>query len=349
MSESKRPVLLVGSLNLGDRGEVFDAVSQRLEGDVRTVPDGETGERNMWVGWETRRFAEVPGIKTFAEISFENPVYGKFTQGLLEPAEGVDLSEVRFGPFKYVKEALDSYEVFKRDREAGKFPAETRFQVSIPTPIMFSQVFPKNRAEAQLAFQRDLAEELDRLFEGIPADDLAVQWDIAGETEVQEQFRQGEDSWLGEEKWPLEDIAKSLAPVSEHIPEEALLGCHLCYGDPEGEHVVQPKDLTNCVEIANSISDSIGRRLDWIHMPVPIERDDDAYFAPLSSLKLQPETQLYLGLIHKEDGIEGAKRRIDRAATYVEDFGVATECGMGREPRDAVPALLDQHHEAATL
>ncbi|MGH8702107.1 MAG: hypothetical protein ACREVR_13175 [Burkholderiales bacterium] len=34
------------------------------------------------------------------------------------------------------------------------------------------------------------------------------------------------------------------------------------------------------------------RRVDWVHMPVPRGRSDEAYFAPLDGLKLQPETEL---------------------------------------------------------
>jgi len=37
--------------------------------------------------------------------------------------------------------------------------------------------------------------------------------------------------------------------------------------------------------------------MDWMHMPTPRERSDDAYFAALKDLDLRPETRLYLGLV----------------------------------------------------
>jgi hypothetical protein len=80
-----------------------------------------------------------------------------------------------------------------------------------------------------------------------------------------------------------------------------------------------------------------------MHMPVPAERDDDAFYAPLSALKLRPETELYLGLVHDTDGTEGTLRRIAAARRHVNDFGVATECGFGRRPAESVPALIDLH------
>jgi hypothetical protein len=85
------------------------------------------------------------------------------------------------------------------------------------------------------------------------------------------------------------------------------------------------------------------RRIDWIHLPVPIERDDGAYFAPLAGLPLPEETALVLGLVHHEDGVDGAMRRIAAAATAVPRFGVATECGFGRGPAERTVPLLDLH------
>lgn len=65
-------------------------------------------------------------------------------------------------------------------------------------------------------------------------------------------------------------------------------------------------------------------------MPVPIARDDDAYFEPLRRLAVPEGTELYLGLVHFRDGVEGTQRRIATARRAVSTFGVATECGMGR-------------------
>jgi hypothetical protein len=84
-----------------------------------------------------------------------------------------------------------------------------------------------------------------------------------------------------------------------------------------------------------------------MHMPVPRDRADDAYFAPLRDLKLHQETELYLGLVHIHDGAEGARGRIAAAQRAVAKFGVATECGMGRRPSETIPDLLRLHSAVA--
>ena len=101
------------------------------------------------------------------------------------------------------------------------------------------------------------------------------------------------------------------------------------------------------MDLANRLSAGVGRNIDWIHMPVPVERDDEAYFEALATLSLKPETQLFLGLIHDTDGVEGTRRRMTTADKYVSGYGVATECGFGRRPAETVGPLLDIHAEVA--
>jgi hypothetical protein len=87
----------------------------------------------------------------------------------------------------------------------------------------------------------------------------------------------------------------------------------------------------------------------WLHMPVPIDRDDEAYFAPLTNL-LKRQTELYLGLVHFRDGLEGAARRIATARKFSPvNFWIAFECGLGRRPPDEpIAKFLELHREIAT-
>ena len=101
------------------------------------------------------------------------------------------------------------------------------------------------------------------------------------------------------------------------------------------------------VDFANQLTTQLKHPLRWVHMPVPRDRDDDAYFSPLKELKLNPGTELYLGLVHDTDGAAGTLRRLAVAKKFVTSFGIATECGMGRRPPKTIPALLDLHREVA--
>jgi methionine synthase II (cobalamin-independent) len=148
-------------------------------------------------------------------------------------------------------------------------------------------------------------------------------------------------------------ITERLKRYAETVPEDVELGFHLCYGDYKHEHLQEPDDCRTCVDIINAASAGIDRDIDWVHIPVPIERDDDSYYAPLDELDLPEGTELYLGLIHYRDGAEGAWRRIATAKRHSGSFGVATECGMGRRPperggaEDTLRDLLRIHTRVA--
>ena len=77
-------------------------------------------------------------------------------------------------------------------------------------------------------------------------------------------------------------------------------------------------------------------------------RVDVAFFETLAQLSLRPETRLYLGLVHPDDGLVGAKARIVAAQRFVHDFGVATDCGWGRHRPQEVETLLELHREVTT-
>ena len=108
-----------------------------------------------------------------------------------------------------------------------------------------------------------------------------------------------------------------------------------------------PKDTAILVEVANGLASKLQRQLDFLHMPVPRDRVDDAYYAPLAKLKLPTETELYLGLIHHQDH-SGDKQRIATAQKVIPSFGIASECGWGRTDPERVPGLIESHRLAAS-
>ena len=137
-----------------------------------------------------------------------------------------------------------------------------------------------------------------------------------------------------------------LTEIGNAVPAAIELGYHLCYGSPADEHCVQPKDMAIMVEIANATSAGVVRPIQFFHMPVPKDRTDDTYFAPLDQLRLHPETELYLGLIHHDDAA-GDAARFAAARRHAKVDGVATECGMARGDPGRLPALLAAHVRAA--
>jgi methionine synthase II (cobalamin-independent) len=146
-----------------------------------------------------------------------------------------------------------------------------------------------------------------------------------------------------------EAFANIVVDLGNRVPPDVDLLYHLCYGDSNHRHVVEPTDMGDMIEFANRVSRQIARPVQLIHMPVPRNRSDDAYFEPLARLRLRSETELCLGLVHYTDGVEGTKKRLATAKKYAASFSVATECGFGRRDPRTIPELLRIHVAIADM
>ena len=253
--------------------------------------------------------------------------------------DGKSAQDVRFPPLGYSRYAKKSYEIFKKLKAEGKLPADNRFQVSLPTPLAVVYAFLVDSEVRALwpIYEDKLLQEVDEIAAAIPHHELAVQWDVCPELhaflEIPELIQ----------AYPFDELVEFLARLCNRVPTDVEVGMHFCYGDSGHKKNRDPRDMSNMVKLFNAVSVSAKRPLNWIHLPVPKDRSDDAFFTPLTSLRLPEETQLYIGLIHISDGLEGAARRVATAQRYVKGFGVATECGFGRRPPETMPELLKLH------
>jgi hypothetical protein len=335
-----RKVLLVGSVPLASAKDVFAESANRLGDLMPRIPDGETGVRTMWILCQKEVMAKVENLK----IHHQFDIAPGLAQAVYEVSDPT--KPIRFPSLNYAAAARDSYREFVELKKNGRIDATTKFQVSLPTAVavLSGFVVPESQALVEKPYTEALKREVEEIAGSIPHQDLAIQWDVAHEV----LFLAG---------WKLETfvdrsmdgLLRRVADLGNAVPGDVDLGFHLCYGDPGHKHLVEPSDLGLSVELANAIVARIGRPVQWIHMPVPRNRADDAYFEPLTQLQLPATTELYLGLVHLTDGIKGARERVETAKRYRPDFGVACECGFGRRDPATVLPLLDLHREVAAL
>jgi hypothetical protein len=352
--DHKRPVHLVGSVSLASAADVFEAVGGCLGDHIARMPDGETGPRAVPFPFRPALIENVtktPGIAFIRDFEIipgmSLPLYGL--------APGANVDDVQFGALGFAAAAKDSYRDFVRLRAAGKVPVGMRMQACIPTPFMLALCFtvPEQLVTLWPAYERAMVREMEDMLKEIPGEELAIQWDMSPEFHEVLEGRNVEAA----RHVTRDMLVSAVARITDAVPLAVETGWHFCYGDAghyeddhETFHITEPKDMAMMVDFANDVCAATQRPVQWVHMPVPRERDDSAYFAPLARLQLKPGQQLFLGLVHKYDGIEGAKRRIDAASQFYPDFGVGTECGMGRRPAAEIPGLLAlQSQIAATL
>jgi hypothetical protein len=335
------PVHLVGSVGLDSVEEVFMTAGRLLGRHLKRIPDGEPGGRRMWTSWQ------YPVLRTTSFLEVDTaaapiPVTGFLP---LTVREGTRPEDMRFGELGYAREARASYLDFVAARDQGILPRNLRFQVCFPTPfaVIWRLISERWREAVLAAYEQAMIREVEKVCAALPHADLAIQWDVCIEMLVWDGRWPPMPAFPGMERMFAEQFMRLSAPVTDDVQ----LGFHLCYGDLDGRHFVEPLDATKMVELANLICRSVKRRVDWMHMPVPIARDDDAFYRPLTNLKLSTGTELYLGVVHATDGVAGTKKRMAVARKYAPSFGIATECGMARARSPAIVRQLLEIHAGA--
>jgi hypothetical protein len=338
-----RPVLLVGSSPFDTAREAFECFGPALSGLAKRIPDGEPGPRREWISWQVR--TALPAAKGLESAGEMEVTYGRSVDRHRISREGA-ATGVHFGPLGYAAAARESYAIFREFRTDGKIAPTTRFQVCLPTPFaVCSRIVPDDLRTIWAAYEARLFAEIDEIATFVPPEALAIQWDIAAEVTAVVERSVPELA----DRFPVGEQVAAIARAADRVSATAELGLHFCYGDRHHKHTIERRDTQLMVEFCNRIIPAMRRPVTWVHMPVPKARDDDDYFAPLKGLRLPPNTEFYLGLVHMTGGLDGIKRRMAAAKRVVSDFGVATECGFGRRPADTMSTLLELHRQAAAL
>ena len=337
---------LVGGVPMTSAEEVFATTSGLLGAHLPRIPDGEVGR--PWMAW-------------FAPIITENPLLAK-TDEEFRPhpggqasfryvlRDGVRAEDVRFTGLQHAAVAIESYAVFKRLKEEGRVHQAAKFQCTLAHPIpVIRRYFPEMLQDAlEPAFEAALLGEVGKIAAAIPHEQLAIQWDCA--SAVFATLERGEPSRFGRTREEMyQPLAERLARFGRAVPASVDLLYHFCYGNSNGKHSVEPSSTRDAVIIANRVAAVLGpaRPIQLVHLPVPIARDDDAYFAPLRELAAGPETTIALGLLHLRDGMAGAQRRIATAKKHLSRFALGTECGLSHVGKDNLLPVLRLHAEIA--
>ena len=317
------------------------------------MPDGEIGERRNFIMHLARRlYLTHPDMEIVNRPAPQDGVRdvvmaaGSFNDiWSFKVRDGID--RVEFGQpgwrLGYAEPAIASYFVFKTLRENGLLAGDVRFQVTLPAAGYGCYVFvpdPGDWPKVVPGYEVALRAEIAKIAELIPHQDLVIQFDqIAMFSDAVEGS--GRDSHLA--AMSRDRYRSAIANVAPAVPEDVLLGYHLCYGGFKGWPTRTPP-LGSVVAAANLVAEAAGRRVDYIHLPLLPNQDAD-YFKALGDLRIGG-AKLYLGVIHTMNDAADFKFRIEQARKYAPDFGIAAPCGTrALELSEA----LKMHEDALSL
>ena len=333
-------LLLVGSIPLDTAEQVFRHVGAPLGPHLAYMPDGEIGDRRYWIdGIAYRVFNGHPELETLhrpapdaAGVESWRPL-GMHDQFQFRVRPGV--AQVRFGDpgwrLGYTKDAVGSHFVFRTLQQEGVIPAGVRFQVCLPLTYSAIGLFfpdPADQAKVAPGLTAAFRAEVAKMVELIPAQELAIQWDLAVENRLVDTAL-ARDGQAAAEALAAR-LAEPAAAIAPAIPPAVALGYHGCFGTLSGWPSRQPPSLAGTVILLNAMVAASGRRVDFLHFPT-LGSADEEFFAPLDRLKCGG-SRVYLGAVHHMHDRDGLHRQLETTRRHLANFGVAAPCGFGRAP-----------------
>src|ERR1700732_4430817 len=117
-----RGLLLVGSLPAATTEEALRAAGPLFGDLVFALPDGETGPRASWVGYERERLGRPPaGLDTVKETESPNGIpRHAYDTPVFRIRSGV--TELHWDSWLRIDDAIDSYQGFRDLRAGGVLP-----------------------------------------------------------------------------------------------------------------------------------------------------------------------------------------------------------------------------------
>ena len=212
-------------------------------------------------------------------------------------------------------------QTFATLKRAGKIPPQVKFQIDLVPAHSVIWLFVQEDLQRAIdsIYNDAVLREIDKIAAAIPHDQMAIQFDIA--SAVFARLERDQPSPYGNTKEEMQATFSAIVVrLAEHVPADIDLMFHFCYGDAGHRHVVEPTDMGDMVDYANRLAGQLTRPITQVHMPVPRDRSDATYFAPLRRLKLDPGTRLCLGLVHYTDGLEGTRKAPRNRAPIRERF-----------------------------
>ena len=341
---SERAIHFVGSIpGSGAQAVIRDSLRQAGSG-VRSITDGETGERSRWIVHIIESFRRHPGFELRRDgdwSSYDTASMFRLRRGYRLTAEDLDLG--------HVAAFQESYPEFRRVREELGYDGVS-FQVGIPGDLDLALftfgVFGAFRHRRP--FTEALVQEITEIHREAGSD-VVFQIEIPAElvfmTKVPGPVRPAMAAFL----------SRGVRQLVREAPPGARFGVHLCVGDLGNKALGRLTDVRPLVRLAHAIVSRwpAEHPLEFVHAPfsggdrpAPL---DPRFYAALADLTLPPETRFVAGFVHERRSLAQLRETLalieDR---YGRPVDVAAACGLGRRTAEQATANINLSRELRT-
>ncbi len=308
-----RSAHLVGSLPGGDADDAMRLAMTTLGSSLRTLPDGETGERHNWIIHIIEAMRSHPDLEVKKDGDWSDydktPVF-RVRRGHTLRADSLD--------FGHVKTFEENWPAFARLRTEQGRP-NLAFQVGVPGDFDMAlfTLGPVGAFRHRAVFRQATLREIREIYRRA-GNDVVFQIEIPAELAFVARMPAPARPLMAA------SMARGVARLVELSPAGARFGVHLCLGDMNHRALALMPDTTPVVLLANAMIRAwpAGRDLEFVHAPFAaaekMPRTDPAWYAPLVRLKLPDFDAIRGRLRPRGPGSRGTARfaRPDRAKCW---------------------------------
>ena len=307
---------------------------------LRSLPDGETGDRRNWIISIIESLRTHPDLELAKEGDWSD--YDKTPRFKVKHGHKLLGASLDFGQVAAVEASRPAFEEVRRD--SGRVDLD--YLVGVPGDFdmaMFT-LGPVGALRHRRAFTEATVGQITSIHR-ILGDQAVFQLEIPAELVLLTKLPAAVHPPLARM------FGKWLGGVAAASPEGARFGIHLCLGDMNHRAFGRMKDVGPLVLLTQAIVAAwpAGRTLEFVHAPFAAADDPPAtaesFYAPLASLKLPARTRFIAGFAHEDQSLDDQRRVL---ATIEKLLGrpvdVSSSCGLGR--RDAAAARRTLHRTA---
>jgi hypothetical protein len=336
-----REAHLVGSLPGSTAAEAMGTALEILGPFLRSLPDGETGERRNWVLSIVEQLRTHPDLELQREGDWSD--YDKTPRFRVRRGHRLLGATLDLGHVAAVHESFPAFEKVR----AATGREDLAFQQGVPSDLdlaMFSLGAPgalryrRAFTEATLAEVREIA--------AITGPDTLFQIEMPAELVLLARAPAAARPLLARL------LARGLAQLAAGAPPGTRFALHLCLGDMNNRAFGTMGDVGPLVVLANALMAAwpADRPLELIHAPFAAAdhpaTTESAFYAPLNQLKLPASVRFAAGFVHEAQPLEDQVR----IRTIIEEHlgqtvVIASACGLGRRTDEAARLVLERTAE----
>jgi hypothetical protein len=336
-------VQLLGSIPAPSAEAAIQLALDLLGPRARLLPDGETGDRQLWILNLIRDLGNHPDLEQRRSgdwSDYDHTSRLGVRRGHHFDGRGVDLGHVR---------AFETGYAALRTVAARNGRDDLDFLVGLPGDfdLALFTFGPLGGFRYRRIFADLMLQEI-RAIHAQAGHRVVFQLELPAElvfvTQLPKPLRPLAASYL----------ARQVTNMVRQAPAGARFALHLCLGDLQNKALGKPHTADPMVTLANALLNSwpTTHPLDYLHLPFAAGETPapttPAFYRPLTRLKVPPQTRLAAGFIHEsqsDQALATTLHLIESAAHRPVD--VATACGLGRRTPQAATQALAKSTTAA--